>query len=387
MLLREALKARIPLISATTTDTVNITDVLTHLAGERVSKGKKNGYKIYWQLGDPSNAEFAYGELANSGETLVCINPEEKHSLMFDTGELPIPQELVLILINRIIDEGSAPAILNVLGGLTLKEIAEILRITSSKYHAITPERVVEIRRQVSAGIRGLQFVNVDNIGWYMPNDKLENWLEVEEQFFTKGAIDSRLIPRGLLLAGPPGTGKTLGAKWLAREMGVPMFRLDMAALMDKWLGESERLLREALSRVEKMTPCVLLVDEAEKCLSSDTENASSLRMLSTLLWWMQERTARVLVVMTTNNFDKIPGEIIRPGRIDRIITFDSMTRFEAEAFAIAMLSSFPLTGLPKSPKEFKADQQLWRDGPLTHAVVTERVLRYVKQHLANGGL
>ena len=95
-------------------------------------------------------------------------------------------------------------------------------------------------------------------------------------------------LPKGVLLVGVQGGGKSLAAKAVAGLWGLPLLRLDFACLYNKFFGETERNLREALQLAERMAPCVLWMDEIEKGLASgDQDGGVSQLVLGTLLTWM----------------------------------------------------------------------------------------------------
>ena len=73
--------------------------------------------------------------------------------------------------------------------------------------------------------------------------------------------------PKGILLVGVPGCGKSLTAKLIAKEWGLPLFRFDIGSVYDKWVGGSERKMRESLRFIENVSPCILWIDEIEKGL------------------------------------------------------------------------------------------------------------------------
>ena len=102
--------------------------------------------------------------------------------------------------------------------------------------------------------------------------------------------------------------------------------RLDFAVLYNKFHGESERNLREALKQAEAMAPCVLWIDEIEKSISADSGDSDggvSRRMLGTVLTWMAERTSKVFLVATANDVSQLPPELLRKGRMDEIFFVD----------------------------------------------------------------
>jgi SpoVK/Ycf46/Vps4 family AAA+-type ATPase len=130
--------------------------------------------------------------------------------------------------------------------------------------------------------------------------------------------------PRGVLLLGVQGSGKSLAAKAVAGHFGVPLLRLDFGALYNKYFGETERNLRNSLRQAELMAPCVLWLDEIEKGLATgDSDNATSKRVLATLLTWMAENRKPVFLVATANDVSELPPEIMRKGRLDEVFFVD----------------------------------------------------------------
>jgi SpoVK/Ycf46/Vps4 family AAA+-type ATPase len=102
--------------------------------------------------------------------------------------------------------------------------------------------------------------------------------------------------------------------------------RLDFGALYNKFQGETERNLREALKAADAMSPCVLWIDEIEKGLASSdasSDGGVSRRVLGTLLTWMAERDSRVFIVATSNDIEQLPPELVRKGRLDEIFFVD----------------------------------------------------------------
>jgi AAA+ superfamily predicted ATPase len=152
----------------------------------------------------------------------------------------------------------------------------------------------------------------------------LKQWLGQRKQVFLARQAPAGLdAPKGILLLGVQGAGKSLAAKSIAGTWRLPLLRLDFASLYDKYYGETERNLREALRTAEIMEPCVLWIDEIEKGLSTDDEGGPSQRILGTLLTWMAERDGKVFLVATANNIAALPPELLRKGRFDEIFFVD----------------------------------------------------------------
>ena len=121
--------------------------------------------------------------------------------------------------------------------------------------------------------------------------------------------------------------------------------------LYNKFHGETERNLREALRQAEAMAPCVLWVDEIEKGVASDsgssTDGGVSRRVLGTLLTWMAERKGRVFLVATANDVTQLPPELLRKGRVDEIFFVDlpdAATREEIFAIHLSKRRFDPAT-------------------------------------------
>ncbi|MFN3712540.1 MAG: AAA family ATPase [Alcanivoracaceae bacterium] len=151
----------------------------------------------------------------------------------------------------------------------------------------------------------------------------LKAWLSRRRDAFVSGAAQ-RDAPKGILLVGVQGGGKSLAAKAVAGLWHLPLLRLDMGAVYNKFFGESERNLREALALAETMAPCVLWIDEIEKGIASgDNDGGTSRRVLGSLLTWMAERKSPVFLVATANEIDRLPPELIRKGRMDEIFFVD----------------------------------------------------------------
>lgn len=152
----------------------------------------------------------------------------------------------------------------------------------------------------------------------------LKHWLRQRRPVFLADEAPAGLDPpKGVLLLGVQGAGKSLAAKSIAGAWQLPLLRLDFAALYDKYYGETERNLRNALRTAETMEPCVLWIDEIEKGLSTDNEGGPSQRVLGTLLTWMAERKSRVFLVATANDIEALPPELLRKGRFDEIFFVD----------------------------------------------------------------
>ncbi|NLX12202.1 MAG: AAA family ATPase [Phycisphaerales bacterium] len=157
---------------------------------------------------------------------------------------------------------------------------------------------------------------------------RLKKWLSLRQNALGDEAGQFGLTsPRGVLLLGVQGAGKSLCAKAIATAWQQPLLRMDVGGLYDRYVGESERRLRDALAQAETMAPIILWIDEIEKAFASaasrSTDGGLSQRMFGSLLTWMQEHTAPVFLVATANDIEALPPELLRKGRFDEIFFVD----------------------------------------------------------------
>ena len=156
---------------------------------------------------------------------------------------------------------------------------------------------------------------------------RLKEWLRHRKPAFD-GSAPKLDAPKGVLLLGVQGCGKSLAAKAAAGIYGVPLLRLDFASIHNKYIGESERNLRESLATADVLAPCVLWIDEIEKGVAtSDSDSGISRRLLGTFLTWLAEKKTKVFVVATANDISALPPELIRKGRFDEIFFVDLPTQ------------------------------------------------------------
>ncbi len=154
---------------------------------------------------------------------------------------------------------------------------------------------------------------------------RVREWVQRRRAVFLSPEATPMLDPpKGVLLLGVQGCGKSLASKAIAGGFGVPLVRLDFGTLYNKYQGETEKNLREALASTELLAPCVLWIDEIEKGLAGGGDDGGvSRRVLGYLLTWMAERKAKVFTVATANAVHELPAELLRKGRFDEIFFVD----------------------------------------------------------------
>jgi transitional endoplasmic reticulum ATPase len=132
--------------------------------------------------------------------------------------------------------------------------------------------------------------------------------------------------PRGILLYGPPGTGKTLIAQAVSKESHANFISVKGPEIFSKWLGESEKAIRETFKKARQVAPCVIFFDEIDSIASmpgmESTDSHTSERVLNQLLTEMDglETLKDVVVIAATNRPGLLDPAILRPGRFDRLV-------------------------------------------------------------------
>jgi len=210
-------------------------------------------------------------------------------------------------------------------GALSKSDIAAVM---TAKYQLLDQGGVLHFEHDT------LSFAQVAGL------ERLKRWLAQRRAAFLDPKANPALdVPKGILLLGVQGCGKSLAAKAAAGLFGVPLLRLDFGALYNKYYGETERNVREALKTAEVMAPCVLWLDEIEKGIASGgQDDGLSKRVLGTLLTWMAERRSPVFLAATANDIEQLPPELLRKGRFDEIFFVDLPTaNARAEIFGIQL--------------------------------------------------
>jgi ATP-dependent 26S proteasome regulatory subunit len=158
---------------------------------------------------------------------------------------------------------------------------------------------------------------------------EFKRWIGIRKRAFSPEALKFGVkAPKGVLMLGVPGTGKSASVAAVASLLEVPCLRLDMGQLFAGLVGASEENTRKTLALAEKLSPCVLWLDEIEKGLSGAASSGSSdggtmSRVMGTILSWMNDKRDPVFVMATANDISKLPPELLRKGRFDEIFFVD----------------------------------------------------------------
>lgn len=171
----------------------------------------------------------------------------------------------------------------------------------------------------------GVSFADIGGL-----NEQVRELREVIELPLTNPELFVRVgikAPKGVLLYGPPGTGKTLLARALASNISATFLKVVASAIVDKYIGESARIIREMFGFAKDHQPCVIFMDEIDAIGGSRFSEGTSAdreiqRTLMELLNQMDgfEEQGQVKMVMATNRPDILDPALLRPGRLDRKI-------------------------------------------------------------------
>ncbi|MEU0753511.1 AAA family ATPase [Streptomyces albogriseolus] len=185
---------------------------------------------------------------------------------------------------------------------------------------------LAQAKDRIFSNLTGLERVQLKESDYTVGGlTSLREWLKRKHSMMHADLRGSELRPpRGVLLVGVPGCGKSLSAKAIAHEWQLPLYRLDMASIHGKYLGESEGRFREALAMADRVAPCILWIDEIEKGLAGkDDMSGVPQRIIGQFLFWLQESRSRAFVVATANDIRSLPPELLRKGRFDELFFVD----------------------------------------------------------------
>ncbi len=169
--------------------------------------------------------------------------------------------------------------------------------------------------------------VHWDDVGGLQEaKQELEEAVEWPLKFREIFEYASAKPPKGILLYGPPGTGKTLIAKAVATESGVNFISVKGPELLSKWVGESEKGVREIFRKARQAAPCIIFFDEIDAMTpargSGIGDSGVTERMVSQILTELDglEELKEVTVMGATNRPDMVDSALLRPGRFDRML-------------------------------------------------------------------
>ncbi|MBI2547661.1 MAG: CDC48 family AAA ATPase [Candidatus Aenigmarchaeota archaeon] len=215
------------------------------------------------------------------------------------------------------------------------KEIIEKLIVTEEDFE--NASRIVEpsAMREVMVEIPKVKWSDIGGLEDVKEQlQEMVEWpLKYPDSFEKMGVTP----PRGILLYGPPGTGKTLLAKAVANESGANFISIKGPEVFSKWVGESERAIRDVFRRARQVAPAIVFLDEIDAIAPKRgmfTGSATTETVVSQLLTEMSglEELKGVVVMAATNRPDIVDSALLRPGRFDRMVLIpapDAKSRLE----------------------------------------------------------
>ncbi|MFH0968578.1 MAG: CDC48 family AAA ATPase, partial [Methanobacteriota archaeon] len=203
------------------------------------------------------------------------------------------------------------------------EEILNTMVVTGKDFKQALREITPSAMREVMLEVSHLQWRDVGGLA-----EAIEEIREAVEYPLTRREMFDDLgihSPRGVLLYGPPGTGKTLIAKAVANESGANFIAVRGPQLLSKWVGESERAVREIFKKARQVAPAIIFFDELDALAPARGTAGDSHTMESVLNQFLTEmdglQDLRDVVVMgATNRPDIIDPALLRTGRFDRLI-------------------------------------------------------------------
>jgi 26S proteasome regulatory subunit T4 len=210
----------------------------------------------------------------------------------------------------------------------------EKLKIGARVALEITTLTIVKILpREVDPQVYNMQQLDSDKPVSFQEigglQDQMRQLREVIELPLTNPELFQRVgitPPKGVLLYGPPGTGKTLLAKAIATNVDAAFLKVVASAIVDKYIGESARVVRQMFHYAREHEPCIIFIDEVDAIGGKRIEGSSSDREVQRTLMELLnqldgfDQLGKVKVIMATNRPDMLDHALMRPGRLDRKI-------------------------------------------------------------------
>ncbi len=202
-------------------------------------------------------------------------------------------------------------------------EVFEKIKVTMADFTSALREIVPSALREIHIEVPRVRWEDVG--GLENVKQELREAVEWPLKYPDKFKKFGLRPPKGILLFGPPGTGKTLLAKAVATESGANFIAVRGPEIFSKWVGESEKMVREIFRKARMAAPAVVFIDEIDALATARGLGGDSLvteRVVAQLLAEMDGIKAleNVVVIAATNRPDLVDPALLRPGRFDRII-------------------------------------------------------------------
>ncbi|MHA1346957.1 MAG: CDC48 family AAA ATPase [Candidatus Heimdallarchaeaceae archaeon] len=231
--------------------------------------------------------------------------------------------------ISALVKESAMQSLRRMLPELNLEEDEVPIEVLQ-KINVINDDFRNALRTIEPSALREV-FVEIPNVTWEdiggldevkQEMQRIIEWpLKFKEIYKTMNAKS----PKGLMLYGPPGTGKTLIAKAVAHESEANFISVKGPEVLSKWVGESEKAIREIFRKARQAAPCIIFLDEVDSITpvrGRSSDSGVTERVISQLLTELDglEELRNVVVIAATNRPDMVDPALLRPGRFDRLV-------------------------------------------------------------------
>ena len=259
------------------------------------------------------------------------------------------------------------------------------LYITMADFQAALREIEPSTTREVYVEVSETTWDDIG--GLERPKDLLTEGVEWPLRYPEVYANAKVEAPRGVLLAGPPGSGKTLIARALANQCEANFISIKGPELLSKWVGESEKGVREVFRRAKQAAPCIVFFDEldaiAPRRSGADIDGQVGNRVIAQLLTEMDgiEGRAGVIVLAATNRLELIDPALLRPGRFDMVVELEYPDENARRAIFAVHTRGKPLS--PEITMEELANLTPGRSGADIEAICRRAALLALREWIA----
>jgi len=266
------------------------------------------------------------------------------------------------------------------------QEVIEKLKVTKEDFTEALKSTEPSALREV--------FVEVPNVKWddigglEHAKQELKEVVEWPLKFPDAFTYLNSKPPAGILLFGAPGTGKTMLVKAVANESEANFISIKGPELLSKWVGETEKAVREIFRKAKQAAPCIIFLDEIDSVTpvrGSGYDSHVTERVVSQMLTEMDglEELKEVIVIGATNRPDMVDSALLRPGRLDRLIYIQIPDKEEREKIFEVHLKGKPI-GEDVDVNEL-AERTEGYVGSDIAAIVKEAVMNALREFIAPG--
>jgi len=262
------------------------------------------------------------------------------------------------------------------------KEIIEKLKVTKSDFDYAMRMVAPSAMREVMIEIPKVKWADVGGL------EQVKESLKEAVEWPLKNPDSFKRIgirpPRGILLYGPPGCGKTFIVKALANESGANFISIKGPEVLSKWVGESEKMIRDTFKRAKQVAPSIIFFDEIDSLTPKrglDSGSRVTEQVVSQMLTEMSgiEDMEGVVVIAATNRPDIVDPALMRPGRFDRLIYVPAPEEETRLEILKVHTKGVPLKGVDLSKVAEKTDGYSGAD---LEAVVREAGLVALRENI-----